>query len=263
MAKKIHPRNIEISISVVSHLHSHLIFGLFKDLHKHCKNHSIEVILTLNKEEELPFSPNDFFFPMRIIKNSIPKGFAQNHNQAFKQIQGEFFCILNPDIRLQSDPFPGLLECLKQNKSVGIASPKVTNEKNEIEDSARYFPTPLKILCKLFGKCRGSDYLIQNGRIYPDWVAGMFMLIPSEIFRRAGHFNEGFFLYYEDVDLCARLRLLGYEIALCPDSVVIHHAQRTSHHNFQFLWWHLKSMAKFFTSIAFFKIMIQKIKKMF
>jgi GT2 family glycosyltransferase len=54
--------------------------------------------------------------------------------------------------------------------------------------------------------------------------------------------------YYEDVDICARLRLLGYEVVVCPQAQVYHHAQRSSHHNFRYFRWHLKGMTRFFFS---------------
>ena len=123
-----------------------------------------------------------------------------------------------------------------------------------IEDSARKFPTPFKILCKAFGGCRGSDYAIKDETIFPDWVGGMFMLFRREVFEELGGFDEGYFLYYEDVDLCARLRLRGYKVALCPVAKVVHHAQRSSHRNFRYLKWHLASMIRFFCSSPFLKI---------
>ncbi|MBE7412899.1 MAG: glycosyltransferase [Leptospiraceae bacterium] len=251
--------SIEISISIVSHFHLSLILNLLKDLNQHCKKHSLEVILTLNTKEALPFSLKDFIFPISMIQNSSPKGFAENHNRAFQQIKGKYFCILNPDIRFQSDPFSKLIHCLQKNSFIGIVSPKVLNENGEIEDNARFFPTPLRIICKLFGKCRGSDYMIGKEIIYPDWVAGMFLLMPKSIFEKIRGFNKNFYLYYEDVDLCARVRLARLEIALCPDSVVVHNARRTSHRHIRFFMWHLTSMMKFFFSTVFIKIFIGKI----
>ena len=243
----------QISISIVSHLQCSLIDKLLADIERVCKASSIEVILTLNMHEELPFAERRFSFPIKTIRNQVPQGFAANHNQAFAHASGQFFCVVNPDIRLSDDPFPALLSCL-QDSSVGVAAPIVVGDSGEMEDSARRFPTPFKILCKAFGGCKESDYVVKNEPVFPDWVGGMFMLFPRDIFKRLGGFDQRFFLYYEDVDLCARLRLLGYGVAICPNAKVVHDARRDSHRSFKYLRWHLASMIRFFYSPPFLKI---------
>lgn len=243
----------QISISIVSHLQCSLIDKLLVDIERVCKASSIEVILTLNMHEELPFTERRFSFPIKTIRNQVPQGFAANHNQAFTHASGQFFCVMNPDIRLSDDPFPALLSCL-QDSSVGVAAPIVVGDSGEMEDSARRFPTPFKILCKAFGGCKVIDYVVKDEPVFPDWVGGMFMLFPRDIFKRLDGFDQRFFLYYEDVDLCARLRLLGYGVALCPNARVIHDARRDSRRSFKYLRWHLASMIRFFCSPIFLKV---------
>jgi N-acetylglucosaminyl-diphospho-decaprenol L-rhamnosyltransferase len=253
------PGNEEIiSISVISHMQMDLIDNLLQDINKHCRASSIEFILTLNLDEKLPGTVDNCWFPVRIIRNIKPMGFAANQNQAFSQATGHFFCVMNPDIRLNENPFPALLSCL-QHSSAGVAAPVVLGEDGDMEDSARYFPTPLKILCKAFGGCRGSDYVVRNEPIFPDWVGGMFMLFPIDIFKRLNGFDQRFFLYYEDVDLCARLRLLGYEVVLCPIARVVHQARRSSHQDFNYLRWHMASMMRFFCSGVFLQTCWRKL----
>jgi N-acetylglucosaminyl-diphospho-decaprenol L-rhamnosyltransferase len=249
-----------ISISVISHMQMDLIANLLHDLNKHCQASSLEFILTLNQDETLPDTIGNYGFPIRIIRNKKPQGFAANQNQAFLQATGQFFCVMNPDIRLNDDPFPALLSCL-QVSSAGVVAPVVLDEAGELEDSARYFPTPFKILCKAFGKCKDSDYVVKNEPIFPDWVGGMFMLFPNELFRQLKGFNQKFYLYYEDVDLCARLRLLGYEVVLCPKARVIHQARRSSHGDFKYLRWHITSMLCFFCSGVFWQTCWRKLTK--
>ena len=249
-----------LTISVVSHAQIHLIENLLHDIDEHCRASSIELILTLNLEETLPFAADSFSFPIKVIRNSLPKGFAANHNQAFSHAAGRFFCVMNPDIRLVKDPFSALFVCL-EDPGVGVAAPLVLGEDDTTEDSARRFPTPLKILCKAFGGCMGSDYLINDVPINPDWAGGMFLLFPHGIFEKLKGFDQRYFLYYEDVDICARLRLLGYEVAVCPQASVIHHAHRSSHRNFRYLLWHLRSMMRFFFSPVFWRIKYREFSK--
>lgn len=242
-----------ISISIVSHSQARMLKALLADLDRHCKPHSLEILLTLNLPEELPFNTSVFSFPVIVHKNSAAKGFGTNHNQAFAKSSGQFFCVMNPDIRLDDDPFRALLACLK-DASIGVAAPLVVGENGATEDSARRFPTPLKILCKAVGGCKGGDYIVKDEVIFPDWVGGMFMLFRREIFEKLGGFDQRYFLYYEDVDLCARLRLHGYAVTLCPAASVVHHAQRSSHRSIKYLRWHLTSMLRFFCSPPFLKI---------
>ena len=246
-----------VSISVVSHGQAAMVEQLLSDIESYCRATPIELILTLNLDEPLSFDLNRYSFPIKLICNAASLGFAANHNQAFTYATGPFFCVLNPDIRLNSNPFPTLLEAL-EDPSVGVVAPLVLGEGGRVEDSARHFPSPLKILCKLFGRCKAGDYLIEDQAVYPDWVGGMFMLFQSATFKKLAGFDQRYFLYYEDVDLCARLRLLGYEVALCSAANVIHYAHRSSHQNFKYFRWHLNSMMRFFFSNAYWRLLCRK-----
>ena len=257
MEEIIHSCEVDISISVVSHLQIGLVAELLDDLDKHCRDSRFELILTLNTDENLSFGLDEFSYPIKLVRNVAPMGFGANHNQAFAYATGRYFCVMNPDIRLDNNPFNALLACL-EGPTVGVAAPLVLNAGGGIEDSARRFPTPLKIICKLFGWCQGNDYCIGNEPVQPDWVAGMFLLFPRIVFEKLGGFDRRYFLYYEDVDICARLRLLGKEIVLCPQARVIHHAQRSSHRNVRYLRLHFSSMMRFFLSPVYWRLKFRR-----
>lgn len=237
-----------------------MVKALLDDLNRCCKTCPLEILLTLNLPEELPFDADNFFFPVVVHANPAPKGFGENHNQAFARSAGQLFCVMNPDIRLDEDVFAALDACL-QDASVGVAAPLVLDGNGATEDSARRFPTPFRILCKALGGCRGSDYAVRGETVFPDWVAGMFMLFRREVYEELGGFDQRYFLYYEDVDLCARLRLRGYQVALCPAAKVVHHAHRSSHRNIRYLRLHLRSMLRFFFSPPFLKICWRRLTK--
>lgn len=241
-----------ITLSVVSHSQSHLIALLFRDLARNCGG-TIDVILTLNLPEVLPFDLAAMPFKIRVIRNLQPKGFGDNHNAAFASGCSGYFCVINPDIQLPENPFPALIKALN-NPQIGVAAPRILDSQHEVADSARKFPTVLSILGKVFHKKTTPDYVIAGDVLYPDWVAGMFMLFRREVFAELHGFDKGYFLYYEDVDLCARLRLAGYLTALCPGVSAIHDAQRASHRSFRYLKWHLSSMLRFFILSALRKI---------
>ncbi len=252
------PRVIDISISIVSHLQIVLVAQLLGDLDRCCKDSHFEVILTLNCDESVPFDLGGFSFPIRLLQNRQPKGFGSNHNQAFLEASGRNFCVMNPDIRFSCNPFTALLPVL-MDPSVGLVAPLVLSDRGEVEDSARRFPTPFKILCKALGGCRGSDYSIGADLLRPDWIAGMFMVFPHAIFERLGGFDQRYFLYYEDVDLCGRLRLRNYEVLMNPQIKVIHYAQRDSHRSLRYMRWHLISMLRFFFSPVYWRLQFRKV----
>ncbi|TXT39593.1 MAG: Uncharacterized protein FD135_2025 [Comamonadaceae bacterium] len=247
MEKVAQPGPVLLSISVVSHGQMDLITSLMQDIQNECRDIQLELILTLNLAEFLTFELTDYTFPIRVIKNLEPKGFGANHNQAFKQSKGQYFCVMNPDIRFSSNPFPELLMSFKKSHT-GVVAPMVLGITGEPEDSFRRFPTPWSILKKAMGRHPTSEYVIAAKELEPEWVGGMFMLFHKQVFELMHGFDERYFLYYEDVDLCARLQLAGYRVVLNANSQVVHHARRTSHRSVKYLRWHLSSMLRFFLS---------------
>jgi hypothetical protein len=208
----------------------------------------IQIICTLNLPE-VPPRVEACPFPIKIIQNARPKGFGANHNAAFQHAQGEFFCVLNPDIRFTCNPFPALIEALASWPNAAVIAPLVMTPDGQLEDSARCFPTPWAIFLKLAGVNPDRDALAKRIHRDPapvDWLAGMFMLFPKTAFAKMGGFDEGYFMYYEDVDLCSRLRIAGYERLISTSVAVIHDARRQSHRSLKFLYWHVSSMLRFF-----------------
>lgn len=232
-----------VSVSIVSHRHGALVRELLKDLERCCPG--IEVQLTLNVPEELPFAEGDFGLPLRTFRNADPAGFGANHNAAFARADGGYFCVLNPDIRVNANPFPALTAALEESK-IGVAAPRIVNPGGATEDSARRFPTPWTLLRKAFTPGPHHDYEVASMPLHPEWVAGMFMLFRSAVYREIGGFDERYFLYYEDVDLCRRLRARGYEVSLVPSVSAVHDARRQSRHSLFHLRQHLASMFRFF-----------------
>ncbi len=247
-----------LTISIVSHQHGHLIRDLLDDLQQ-LSSGNIEVILTLNVAEKLPFDCDAFHFPIQLRINPRPAGFGANHNAAFQLKKGQWFCVLNPDIRLNTDPFPNLLECLQDDR-VAVAAPVIVNRHGNVEDSARRLPTPLSIAKKAFQRDFRQDYAVSSRVIMPDWVAGMFMLFSSSCFEQIGGFNEKYFLYYEDVDICTRLRLAGYKILLCTGVTAIHNARRESHRHLKHFLTHLRSILRFFLSPVYLKALLLNLR---
>lgn len=233
-----------LTISIVSHGQADFVQQLLIDLETLTPDEIItEVILTLNIPEEINFKSEKF--SIQVISNYSPKGFAANHNAAFKASKGQFFCVLNPDIRLTTDPFNRLMSQLAKLK-IGMVAPAIVNMDGNIEDSVRKFPTVARLVKRLVvGKHDSYIGFEDKDTFYPDWVAGMFMLFAREAYEKINGFDESFFLYYEDTDICARLWKNNLPLAVLPQIRVIHEAQRQSHKQLKYLRLHLSSMLRF------------------
>lgn len=234
-----------ISLSIVSHGQGSMVAQLLAELDALIEPNTIlEVILTCNISEPDTFHLENA--PLRIIKNNVPKGFAANHNAAFEQAEGDYFCVLNPDIRLIENPFMALIENMRTLK-LGMIAPSIIDMNGQLEDSVRRFPTMSRLVKRLFtGKHDVYNFTLTDKLFYPDWVAGMFMLFDREAYQAVNGFDDGYFLYYEDVDICVRLWKIGLPVAVLPKTPVIHQAQRQSHKQLKYLRWHLSSMIRFF-----------------
>ncbi|WP_441280316.1 glycosyltransferase family 2 protein [Tardiphaga sp. 862_B3_N1_1] len=227
-------------MSMVSHGQAHLAKNLLGDLKRLAAD--VDILITSNipeREAITSTGPN-----LRILENSSVKGFGANHNAALKNADHAFFCVSNPDIRLHENPFIALRAAMN-DPTVGLVAPIVTDPSGVPEDSARQFPTLTGLLKKAAGVSDGRLIVEGNAPVEVDWTAGMFMFVRAQAFKEIGGFDEDFFLYYEDVDICVRLWKAGWKVAVVPTISVVHEAQRSSHRDLRFARRHFASLARY------------------
>jgi N-acetylglucosaminyl-diphospho-decaprenol L-rhamnosyltransferase len=250
----------EYTISVISHGHEPMVRRLLGDLDREPSLQGVRVLLTLNlHSEEIDLAP---FRNLRIeiLRNDKPLGFGANHNRAFALCRTPWFVVLNPDLRLAAnEPFTSLLACARQHPQVGVVAPRVMSSAGVAEDSVRQNLTPWSLARRhLFGRRKPAVVDSPAGIGTPfRWLAGMCLVFNSAAFRAVGGFDERFFLYCEDYDLCARLYNNGYRLLLDQGSQVIHDAQRGSHRSMRYLYWHLSGLLRVWTSRPFWQIVFQ------
>ena len=235
----------ELSVSIVSHGHGQMIRELLGDL-AGLSGVSFEVIITVNVPES-DMAAVAHPFPVRIIENASPKGFGANHNAAFAVARGRYYAVVKPDIRAVNIDVESMVR-LFESGTIGAAGPAVRSSRGSYEDSARRFPTMLSLLRKAAIGVRTLDYqpLLDAGAPFEvDWLAGMFIVFRREAFAAVRGFDERFFMYYEDVDICRRLRAQGWSIMLQPAAVVVHDAQRASHRRLRHMRWHVASALRY------------------
>jgi hypothetical protein len=234
----------QVTLSVVSHRQGTLVAQLLADVALIAPGTIARVIVTHNLPEPPIALPAGLRCPVVQVDNPSPRGFGANHNAAFGHCDTEWFAVVNPDIRLRENPFAPMLAA--GGPRIGLIAPRVLEPDGRTADSARTLPTPWNLLARRLART-GAD------EIDPEWFAGMFLLVRSDAMRQIGGFDERYHLYCEDVDLCARLRLAGWELNRAEAARVAHDARRESHRSARHLGWHLASLFRLWTSSAYWR----------
>jgi GT2 family glycosyltransferase len=234
-----------ITLSIVSHNDSREVERLLSSLYLHEVEDKFQVILTDNLGNDLPSYP---WKNCAILRNEKPKGFASNHNEAFRHATGSYFCILNPDIIFVQSIFDRLIDRVKSGQA-DMITPVVVDSQDRVQDTFRKIPTPLELFQRRLLKRTHSIPLPEDvSVIAPEWISGTFMLMKSDVYQKLGGFDERYHLYMEDVDICARARLQGLSILVDSGMKLQHEGRRSSKQDFKYLLWHLHSAWKFFNS---------------
>ena len=238
-----------VTVSVVSHGHGEQVLGLLSKIHALCPLHVGHVVLTLNVPEPTLLAQLDarqWAFELTLLKNLQPKGFGANHNAAFAHHRLRFFCVVNPDIDFDRNPFGELIRPLA-DPLAGCSFPVQVDEAGHLQDYARSVPS-LAVLLRRYsplGVQRQAQTLPN-----PDWVNGAFMLFRTDVFRQLDGFDERYFMYCEDVDICLRLQLAGYHLS-CSEARITHAAHRNSRVNPRHLMWHVASLLRLWRSTSY------------
>jgi N-acetylglucosaminyl-diphospho-decaprenol L-rhamnosyltransferase len=234
-----------LTLSVVSHGQGDLLAGLLDDLSRHHGLAGLPVVVTLNLPE--PFDATRWpALDITVRRNTVRRGFGANHNAAFGDCRTPWFAVINPDLRLPVDPFPSLVATAAALPNPGVVAPCIVDSAGHTQDSVRANPTPWSVARRVFDRRIGRG---DTAGFF--WLAGMFLLFSADAFRRVGGFDEGFFLYYEDYDVCARLQKQGFSIAVDRQANAVHDAQRQSHRSARYLRWHVSSLLRVWTSGVF------------
>ncbi len=181
-------------------------------------------------------------FPgIRLTFNSENIGFARANNQAVRETSGRYLFFVNPDVVLQPETTKTLVDFLEANPHVGAVAPKVLNPDGTLQHSCRRFPTAwsglfnrYSLLTRLFPNNRFSrDYLMTDfdhaSTRQVDWLSGCCLMVSREAFMKVGMFDETYFLFIEDVDLCQTIGRSGYEVVYHPETQVTHRISSSNH----------------------------------
>jgi len=173
-------------------------------------------------------------FPQAIaIQTGANLGFAAANNVAFRRARGKYIVLLNSDAFLTEGTLARAVERMQAAPQTGLAGGRLVGRDGGWQASARLFPSILNDFLSLTGlaaRFPRSRFFGRADRTWADpiketetdWVPGAFAIIPRQILETVGYFDEDFFLYYEEVDLCRRIRQAGYKVCYWPELVIIH-----------------------------------------
>lgn len=153
-------------------------------------------------------------FPsVRLITNKDNRGFGAANNQALRECSGRYVIFLNPDTTVETDSLQAMITFMESHPAVGLAGPKVLNPDETRQDSVSY-------------RYPGHRYGAADLGALPGEIAcvlGACQIASASLLREIGGFDEDFFLYGEDQDICLRIRKRGFEIGFIDDAVIMHH----------------------------------------
>lgn len=233
----------QITVSIVSHRQQALIAPLLRQLEQHCAAVVKKVILTINLPEPDVLASMAWSFPLEKVHNHKPRGFGANHNAAFARCATGWFLVLNPDMRISSDVLSAMVG--NAQPMDGVIAPRIFEPGKDTPEPHRALITPLEILLR-----HRTGY---RPPAKPAWIPGMMMLFRSRAFREVEGFDRRYFMYGEDFDICARMKLAGWECRSIENLNAQHEAQRASHRKMRHLLWHLSSLLKIWFSTAFWR----------
>lgn len=237
---------LDISIIIVSFNTINLLRDCLQSLVKEAGNVNYETIVIDNASKDGSADMVECEFPeVKLIRSEINLGFGAANNLGFAKARGEYIVLLNSDAFLKPHALEKALTYMQADSTIGLGGARLVGPKEEWQPSARMFPSLLNDFLTISGlssKYPKSRFFGRVDRTWADpnqaamvdWVPGAFSIIPRSVLEEVGYFNEDFFLYYEEVELCKRINSAGYKIWYWPDVVVTHLGGESSKTQTQF-----------------------------
>lgn len=161
-------------------------------------------------------------------------GFAYAMNEGLKVATGDVLIAMNPDVKLKSGLL-GMIDYLISDASIGLIAPRIENVAGVVQDSYRDFITPIRFFKRHCTRLLHREERYDTNRILQvDWVIGAFMMMTRKSYEAVGGFDDGYFLYCEDMDLCKRMHQCGYSVVYYPDATIEYEGTRSARHSWKY-----------------------------
>lgn len=224
----------EVSIVVVSFNTCDVLRESLLSVYREADSMRVQVIVVDNASIDGSAEMIEREFPeVELIRNKVNLGFGPANNLGFKSVRGHYVVLLNSDAFLTEGSLRRSLEHMDENPRAGLGGGRLIGRDGSWQPSARMFPTVLIDLIvhsglaarfprsRFFGRA-DRTWADEMEAAEVDWVPGAYCIIRTEVLATTGLFDPRFFLYYEEVDLCKRIKQNGYSIWYWPDIAVVH-----------------------------------------
>ncbi|HMQ68739.1 MAG TPA: glycosyltransferase [Ignavibacteria bacterium] len=228
--------NIDVSVVIVNYNVRDLLDSCIASVYKaNNDRYNIEIFLVDNNSVDGSVSHiSNKYPPVKIISNESNIGFSKANNLALRQAAGDYVLILNPDTVLEEGTFEKMISFCQKDSSIGAVTSKLILANGKLDSACRRsFPVPSVAIprmlglsklfpdSKLFGKYN-LTYLDENNTYEVEAICGAFMFIPKPVLEKSGLFDEDYFMYGEDLDLCFKIKKAGFKIFYYPEVTTIH-----------------------------------------
>ncbi len=233
--------DIAVSVVIVNYKVPHLLRECLLSLRASRFDGGVELIVVDNNSGDRSHAMVESEFPEVTwigLKSNI--GFGKACNVGARRARGDYVLLLNPDTVIGEETLAASVAFMRENPSAGILGPKTLNPDGTLQVSCRRgFPTPLVAFYRMVGLSKLFPHSKRFGRynltyMDPDMpavvdaVSGSFMLLPRTVYTEVGGFDERFFMYGEDLDLCRRVQEHGYEVWYYPRTQIVHFKGKSS-----------------------------------
>ncbi|PVZ42364.1 glycosyltransferase family 2 protein [Pseudomonas sp. CC120222-01a] len=165
-----------------------------------------------------------------LLSNKLNVGFGRANNQLVAHLQGKYALLLNTDAFVAEDSLQKTVDYMEAHPECGILGVRLVGRDGDLQPSCRYFPTPLNVfvgrtgLGRFFPGLKMVDEMDWDHASVRecDWLPGCFYLVRREVLDQVGLFDPRYFLYYEEVDHCKRVKAAGWKVVYFPDTTVVH-----------------------------------------
>ena len=166
-----------------------------------------------------------------LLFNAVNVGFGRANNQACALARGRYVLLLNTDAFVAADTIGRTIRFLEANPDCGLLGVRLEGRDGSLQPSCRYFPTPWNEFLSRTGFERRlprvrmiDDMAWAHDSVREcDWVPGCYYLVRKSVIDQVGLFDPRFFLYYEEVDHCQRVKEAGWKVVFFPDTTVVHY----------------------------------------
>ena len=231
---------VDISVVIVNWSVRNLLKRCLESIYKFTQDVSFEVFVVDNNSTDGSQEMVSKEFPqVTLIVNTTNRGFAAANNQGFRLAEGRYTLMLNPDTELNHNAIKAMVEFMDQHPKINVIAPRLTFADGSLQHSCRHFPTFFTDLMESLL----LDEICAKNKIFNWYKMGLWphdkmrevdqpygacLMFRTEDLKRLGFMDERFFMYYDEVDLCLRLKKAAGKIFFLPQISIIHHGNCSS-----------------------------------